>query len=84
MLNELIMSNIVSRIVIYINIVVIADIKNSTSHQAVKTEEMTMTHDENLNHLTQLKLITRILILYSYWIWTINESKIEIKRQQEY
>jgi len=84
LLDELIMSNIVSRIVIYINIVVIADIKNSTSRQAVKTEETTMTHDENLNHLILLKLITRILILYSHRIWTIDESKIEIKRQQEY
>jgi len=68
LLGELIVSNIVPRIVIYINIVAMADIKNPTTRQAVKAEEAAVTHGENLNHLTQLKLATGTLVLYSHRI----------------
>jgi len=68
LLGELIVSNIVPRIVIYINIVAIADIKNPTSRQAVKAEEAAMTHGGNLNHLTLLKLATGTLVLYPHRI----------------
>lgn len=68
----------------YINIVAMTDIKNPTSRQAVKAEEAAVTHGENLNHLTQFKLATGTLVLYSHRIWTTDGSEVETKRQQEY
>ena len=73
---------------IYIDRVAMADIKNPTScqvvDQAVKAEEAAVTHGENLHHLTQLKLATGSLVLFSHRIWTTDGSEVETKRQQEY
>jgi hypothetical protein len=53
-------SNIVPRILIYIDKVAMADIKNPTSRQvviqALKAEEVAMTYGEKLHYLIQFKL----------------------------